>query len=117
MQFKTEVRLPNSPMSYRLNPEIKVFTLLDLNFTKSKRGNYELQQSLGTAPGSAKEIKLKLTISNDLTTFKMAVVDSTGLQTINIFKQPADQAVQERFNFTIRQLVLRKVLTVTKLPD
>lgn len=41
MEFTKSVRLPGDADTYTLSPEVKKYTLTDLGFEETRRGNFE----------------------------------------------------------------------------
>ncbi|WP_413627087.1 hypothetical protein R4B61_04460 [Fructilactobacillus vespulae] len=109
MAFK-EVTLKGDQVKYRLSPEIKLFTLSDLNFIKTRNGNFELKQSLDPMePYLKKAIKLKIMISSDLKSFRMSVVDGSELKAVDIFSNDKFNAEKEQFLFYMDNFIERKI--------
>ena len=46
MAFNEVVRLKGDDHQYQLSSELKLFTLSDLGFTKTRNGNFEFKRSL-----------------------------------------------------------------------
>ncbi|POH08403.1 hypothetical protein BGL34_02205 [Fructilactobacillus lindneri] len=111
MAFATKIKLKGDVHQYRLNPEIKLFTLKDLNFETTRNGNFEYQHALNaSSPYLKNAIKIKITINQYLENFKMAIVDGSGLKIVDIFSSDKFSNEKEQFDFLMHTLMLRKVL-------
>lgn len=110
MAFIEVVKLKGDTHQYQLSSELKLFTLSDLGFTKTRNGNFELKHSLDpSSPYLKKAIKLKIMINQDLKTFKMAVVDGSELKDVDIFSTDKYKDEKDQFDFLMNNLILRKV--------
>ena len=99
---------------YRVNPKIKVYSLIDRGFQTSPKGNFLLQQPIsGNSPYLA-SYQLKIRIQQDLQNLRMDTTDEHGLQIINIFKLKDKEQVIEQYNFAIADLVEREILELVK---
>ena len=53
MEFTKSVRLPGDQDTYTLSPEVKKYTLTDLGFEETRRGNFDTRGALTlTTPSS-----------------------------------------------------------------
>ncbi|WP_429971241.1 DUF1831 domain-containing protein [Fructilactobacillus sp. Tb1] len=110
MAFTKEVSLKGDTQKYQLNPNLKLYTLSDLGFTKTRNGNFEYKRSLDpNSPYLKKSIKLKVMINADLKTFKMAVVDGSELKELDIFTTAKYEVEREQFDFIMNNFILRNV--------
>lgn len=110
MAFTKEVQLKGDRHHYQISPELKLFTLSDLGFTKTRNGNFETKLSLDpNSPYLKKSLKLKVMINQDLTTFKMAIVDGSELKAVDIFSTDKFASEREQFDFVMNNFILRKV--------
>ncbi|PCS00451.1 DUF1831 domain-containing protein [Lactococcus fujiensis] len=112
MAFVTEKHLDDCKDTYALSPSIKKFTLKDNTFIQTKAGSYEFKRILEEVPNSGRGFLLKIIINSDLTGFKMAITDLSGLRNVNIFKN-ANSIIQEKFYFQMNALVDRGIF-ITK---
>ncbi|USS89470.1 DUF1831 domain-containing protein [Fructilactobacillus cliffordii] len=110
MAFVDQVHLDGDTATYRVNPAVKKYTLSDLNFKKTKLGNYELTQSLNPMNAKA-NVQLKLSISADLHQLKLAILTGSGLKTVDIFKGDQFAEEREQYQFLMQNLIIRQVLT------
>ena len=85
MAFETSVSLPNCDYTYAIHPNIKKYTLRDNTFAQTKVGNYELNRLLEAIPNSG------------------------GLRLVNIFKNPENKIIQQKFYFLMDSLVEREI--------
>ena len=109
MAFETSVSLPNCDYTYAIHPNIKKYTLRDNTFAQTKVGNYELNRLLEAVPNSGDGFKLKIIINKDLTGFKINSTDKSGLRLVNIFKNPENKIIQQKFYFLMDSLVEREI--------
>ncbi|MEJ6400784.1 hypothetical protein [Nicoliella lavandulae] len=109
MAFETVVQLQGDDRKFKLSPEIKQFTLLDLGFSKQNNGSFVLKQPISGA--NLNGYKLKISVNKDLDQLKMVVTDGKGLRKIDIFKNNQHPDDVEQLNFFLQTLILRKVLT------
>ena len=109
MAFETSVSLTNCDYTYAIHPSIKKYTLRDNTFAQTKVGNYELNRLLEAVPNSGDGFKLKIIINKDLTGFKINITDKSGLRLVNIFKNPENKIIQQKFYFLMDSLVEREI--------
>lgn len=110
MAFTEVVQLKGDYHQYRLSSELKLFTLSDLGFMKTRNGNFELKRSLDpNSPYLKKAIKLKIMIKQDLKTFKMVIVDGSELKEVDIFSTDKYENERTQFDFLMNNFILRKV--------
>ena len=109
MAFETSVSLQNCDYTYAIHPNIKKYTLRDNAFAQTKVGNYELNRLLEAVPNSGDGFKLKIIINKDLTGFKINITDKSGLRLVNIFKNPENKIIQQKFYFLMDSLVEREI--------
>lgn len=98
------------PKMYKISPQIKRYTLMDLGFTRTKNGNFQLERSLDPNSPFTAANKLKITFKADLSGFQMGTTTGNGLKTINIFKSKANADNVEQYQYVIENLIERKVL-------
>ena len=109
MAFEASVSLTNCDYTYAIHPNIKKYTLRDNTFAQTKVGNYELNRLLEAIPNSGDGFKLKIIINKDLTGFKINITDKSGLRLVNIFKNPENKIIQQKFYFLMDSLVEREI--------
>ncbi|MGT2932632.1 DUF1831 domain-containing protein [Streptococcus catagoni] len=111
MAFEKEIALPDCLYSYAISPKIKKYTLRDTTFIQTKIGHYELTRLLEEIPNSGDGFPLKITINKDLSAFKLAITDKSGLRLVNIFKSDKHKILQDKFYFLMDSLVERDIFT------
>ncbi|HCE11505.1 MAG TPA: cysteine desulfurase, partial [Enterococcus sp.] len=80
----------------------------DLNgFTETNGGNFQLIRGLEATPQSKEGFKLKITVAKDIQTFKMSITTANGLKAVNIFKDPKQKMLQEKFYFLMDGFISR----------
>ncbi|BDR58238.1 cysteine desulfurase [Xylocopilactobacillus apicola] len=100
--------------TYRVNQNVKRYSLTDVGFAKTKRGNFILQRSLDPMdPYNAKK-KLKISIDGDLKLLDMSTTDASGLRTIDIFKNGGNQEAIDQYHFIIKNLLDREILAINE---
>lgn len=110
MAFSKEVTLKGDQHTYGINPQIKRYSLKDVGFQTTKPGNFYYERSLDPTSPYSKGDLLKITISKDMTEFKMAVTTANGLQAINIFNNSKKEDSVTQYNFIMDNLVSREIL-------
>ncbi|KRM72525.1 DUF1831 domain-containing protein [Lacticaseibacillus brantae] len=96
--------------TYGISPEIKRYTLMDLGFTQTKNGNFQLERSLDPNSPFTAANKLKVTFSKDLSAFQMSVTTANGLKAINIFTDSKLAENVEQYQYLVDNLIERNVL-------
>ena len=114
MQFVKTVQLQGDSDKYSISPDIKRYTLIDLRFEETKRGNFEYVGSVDTDNPFNPVAKLRILISADLTGFKMETVTGNGMRKINIFTHPRAKEFVEQYHFILKEMLKRNVFLVTK---
>ncbi|MCF6514869.1 hypothetical protein GSH19_01660 [Lactobacillus sp. S2-2] len=111
MAFSKEIKLKGDINNYELSPEIKKYTLRDLGFTTTKLGNFVYKINLDpNSPFNSNSIKLKITVNDDLTAFKMAILDSKELKEVDIFNNDKFNKIKEQLDFNLENMITRKVI-------
>lgn len=99
---------------YRISPDIKIYSLMDVGFTESPSGNYILKQPVTGNSPYVESNKLKITVYKDLKNLKMGITDDSGMQAINIFKLKDGQEDIEQYRYILKDLIDRKILEKVK---
>ncbi|MDH6365518.1 hypothetical protein M2139_002523 [Enterococcus sp. PF1-24] len=107
MAFTKTASVLGSPVVYRLNPNAKRYTLKDNGFTETNSGNFQLIRPLDATPQNKTGFKLKVTVTSDLSSFKMSVTTANGLKAVNIFKDASHEMNQEKFYFLMDGMISR----------
>ena len=87
----------------------------DNTFAVTKVGNYELNRLLEAVPNSGEGFLLKIIFNKDLTGFKINITDKSGLRLVNIFKNPENDIIQQKFYFLMDSLVEREIFNKTEV--
>lgn len=95
---------------YQVHPQIKVYALQDIGFTKSSQGNFSWEQPLSASSPYQAAYVLKVKIKQDLKTLNLAVTDSSGLQKINIFKLQNNEELLEQYHYALDNLIQRQII-------
>ncbi|MCK8624738.1 DUF1831 domain-containing protein [Apilactobacillus xinyiensis] len=111
MAFSNENKLLGDNTTYRINPNIKKFTLRDLGFNTTNAGNFLYERSLDVNNPYGNGIKIKITFKADLSGFKMSIVTGNGMQKVNIFKDDQHQSDVDQVRFILNNLIEREVIT------
>ena len=114
MEFTKSVRLPGEQDTYTLSPEVKKYTLTDLGFEETRRGNFEYKGSLDTDNPFKPVSRLRILINADLTGFKMETVTGNGARRINIFTHQRAAEFVEQYHFILDEMLKRKVFISTR---
>ncbi|EMO8620911.1 TPA: DUF1831 domain-containing protein [Streptococcus pyogenes] len=113
MAFEKEIKLKDCKYLYTISPNIKKYTLRDTTFSQTKVEHYQLIRLLEKIPNSGDGFSLKITINKELTGFKLAITDQSGLRLVNIFKTKDNQILQDKFYFLMDSLVEREIFSKT----
>lgn len=108
MQAKNHIN--GDSQMYMLSPEIKTYSLIDTGFKKTRHGTYQYRHPLYLDSPYQTTAQLRLDINNDLKRFIILITDPSGLQKINIFKNKQLQPMVDLLNYTIKDLIERKIL-------
>lgn len=111
MEFTKTNQLAGDTHRYSISPEIKEYTLIDLEFEKTTRGNYRYSGSLDRHNPFKPYARLKITVAGDLSGFKMDTVNSNGFAKINIFKGPRKDELTTQLRFILDEMVQRGIFT------
>lgn len=109
MEFTKSVRLPDDQVTYTISPEIKKYTLIDLGFEQTRRGNFEYKGSLDTDNPFKPVARLRILINADLDGFKMETVTGNGARKINIFNHQRSAEFVEQLHFILKEMLTRNV--------
>lgn len=112
MEFAKKVQIQGDPQTYTLSPEVKKYTLLDLGFEETKRGNFEYVGSVDTKDPFRPVAKLRILVNADLTGFKMDTVNGNGTRKINIFNHARSEEFIEQYHFILKEMLDRQVFTI-----
>jgi hypothetical protein len=109
MAYAKQAQLPGDKRIFSLDSAVKKYTLRDVGFVQSKGGKFILERPLDSSVAFAASVKLKITVSADLQTFKMTTTNGNGLREVNLF-QKSDPQILEQLEFSLKELQERKVL-------
>ncbi|MGX7352377.1 hypothetical protein RU97_GL001834 [Enterococcus canis] len=109
MAFTEIATVEGATVQYRLNPEVKRYTLRDNGFQETQSGNFQLIRPLDATPQSKEGFKLKVTVNKDLKTFKLSITTANGLKSVNLFKDDQHKMSQEKFLFLMDGMISRGV--------
>ena len=109
MEYQAQIKLAGDADTYRISPQIKPYTLLDLGFEKSKRGNYKYSGSLDRTNPFQPAARLIITVAGDLSGFKMETVNATGFNKINIFTHARQAEFTLQYHFILDEMVTRGI--------
>lgn len=109
MAFEQTASVLGAAVNYRLAPTAKRYTLRDNGFTETKSGNFQLIRPLEATPQSKEGFKLKITVDKDIQKIKMSVTTANGLKAVNIFKDSANDLLQEKFYFLMDGFIDREL--------
>lgn len=111
MEFTKSNQLAGDTHRYSISPEIKEYTLIDLGFEKTSRGNYKYSGSLDRHNPFKPYARLKITVAGDFTGFKMDTVNGNGFAKVNIFKGPRKDEFTTQLRFILDEMVDRVIFT------
>ncbi|CAK1226332.1 DUF1831 domain-containing protein [Fructobacillus tropaeoli] len=109
MAFAKSVTIPNDG-TYEIDPQIKKFALLDLGFLTNNAGAFVLKRPLQPDLPVDQSIKLKVTVSKDLTGFKMVVVSAGEVAPVDIFARADKDELVKIYRYYLQELEDRQVL-------
>ena len=99
---------------FTLSSDVKIYSLMDVCFTKTKKGNYNYEHPLYNDSPYDAPTKLKMTVDKDLSHLTMVVTDRTGLQKVNIFKNKQLAKTVELLDFILEDLEERNIIVPVK---
>ena len=102
--------LPGSDKQYRIDPDVKRYTLRDNAFMETKNGNFQYERVLSTKPGTKTAPKMKVTISKDFTDLKLSTVAQKGIKRVDIYKSNDMQEERELADFYLNTFVENGIL-------
>ena len=73
-----------------------------------------MNRLLEAVPNSGEGFLLKIIFNKDLTGFKINITDKSGLRLVNIFKNPENDIIQQKFYFLMDSLVEREIFNKTE---
>ena len=109
MEYPKVNQLPGDADKYAISSRIKEYTLLDLGFEKTKRGNFRYLGSLDRQSPFKPFARLQITVNDDLSGFKMDTVNSNGLTRVNIFNQARKDEFVTQLHFILDEMVERGI--------
>ena len=109
MEFKKNVQLVGDTVTYTISPEVKKYTLIDLGFEQTLRGNFEYKGSLDTDNPFKPVARLRILINASLDGFKMETVTGNGARKINIFTHQRSAEFVEQLHFILKEMLERNV--------
>ncbi|UQS82718.1 DUF1831 domain-containing protein [Bombilactobacillus folatiphilus] len=95
---------------YQVHPQLKVYALQDVGFTKSKQGNFTWEYPLSGASPYVATYNLKVKIKSDLKSLSLSVTDQSGLHKVNLFKLADNQELLSQYQYVMDDLVQRAIL-------
>lgn len=110
MAFTKQVQLAGDKTVYELSKKVKKYALLDTGFVKQTNGSYQLQRQIETEKSFEKSFKLKIVVNEELTGFKMKIVNAKQTAVLNIFDHQNATALVEQFNYFVEELINRDIL-------
>ncbi|CZR05139.1 cysteine desulfurase [Trichococcus ilyis] len=110
MAFEKKVSLKGSGKTFRLNEQVKRYTLRDNGFEETKNGNFQLVRDLDNAVLHKQGIKVKIVVAADLKTLKVSTTTSNGLKTVDVYAKDTMSAAKEQLEFILDSLVENGVL-------
>ena len=108
------VMINGDKRKFMLNPDVKLYALIDAGFQKTLRGNFVYEHPLYNESPYNATTKLKMTIKSDLTRLTMVVTDPSGLKKVNIFKNKQLAPTVELLDYILKDLEERKILSEVK---
>ncbi|WP_295730121.1 cysteine desulfurase [uncultured Limosilactobacillus sp.] len=109
MEFQHAVQLIGDSDTYMISSQIKEYTLIDLGFERTKRGNYRYLGSLDRQSPFKPFARLQITVNGELSGFKMSTVSTNGTRIINIFNQPRREEFVTQLHFILDEMVQRGI--------
>lgn len=109
MEFVKQLQIPGDIDAYKISEGIKKYTLIDLGFEESRRGNFLYSGSLDSNNPFKPMARLKITINPELSGFKMETVNTNGFAKVNIFKHPQHERLERQYHYILDEMVNRHV--------
>ena len=110
MAFEKNVSLKGSGKTFRLNEQVKRYTLRDNGFEETKNGNFQLVRDLDNSVLNKQGIKVKIVVAADLKTLKVSTTTSNGLQTVDFYGNKTMSSSKDQFEYILDSLVENGVL-------
>ena len=110
MAFTEVNQIKGDNQKYRLSPEIKKYSLLDVGFMETKTGKFELERSLDPNSPYNQGFKFKMTVEADLKKFKMATLTANGMREVDVHKGKDVDTHLEQLNFILDNLIERQII-------
>ncbi len=95
---------------FELNPNVKLYALIDAGFVKTRLGNFSYAHPLYNESPYDATAELKLTIDHDLNHLTMVITDKSGLQKVNIFKNKSLSEMVSLLNYILKDLIQREII-------
>ena len=108
------VKINGDTRKFALSPDLKLYSLTDVGFTKTRLGNFSYQHPLYNDSPYDAPTELKITINKDLDHLTMVVTDHNGLLRVNIFKNKQLAKTVELLDYIIKDLKERKIIVEVK---
>ena len=105
------VQINGDQRQFTLGQALKLYALIDAGFQKTNRSNYRYEHPLYNDSPYNAPTKLKITISGTFDHLTMVVTDRSGLQKVNIFKNPKLADTVTLLNYILTDLEKRQILT------
>ena len=99
---------------YPLSPNLKLYSLIDVGFVKTVKGNFNYEHPLYNDSPYNAPTKLKMTINKEMTHLTMVVTDKNGLQKVNIFKNEKLAPTVELLDYILKDLEERNIIVAVK---
>lgn len=109
MALAKEVQIKGDADTYVLSSAVKKYTLRDLGFEVTKRGSFTFERSLDPTSPYQAGAKLKITINDDLTEFKMGTVNGSGTASMDIFNNSRSEEFITQYHYILDEMVERGV--------
>lgn len=107
MAFSKQATVEGCPVSYAVSPSARKFTFKDVGFTETASGNFQYNRPLEGLVTDKQGFRLKITVAEDLKTLKMSITTANGMKSMNIFKGDKFKDQQEKFYFTLDEMIER----------
>lgn len=114
MAFDKISGLKGSSKQYRLNPDVKKYTLRDYGFQETKSGNFQYVRSLSTSTNPKQGVMLKVVVAKDLDSFRISTTTANGLKNIDIYNLKSMEQAIENLEYMLSDFVERNVLEEVK---
>lgn len=108
---QTTFKIPGSPTTYALHPNVKRYTLRDNGFVETKNGNFQYERPLSTVVTDKKAPVLKMTINKNFQRVRVSIVSGAArAKKVNVFAGDKWQEAREMLTFILDEFKSAEII-------